>query len=47
MKLINSGLFQFNREVREIGDEIRPPMITVPAYVERRKALRAVRSGHG
>jgi glucosyl-3-phosphoglycerate synthase len=39
MKLINSGKDQFNLEVREIGDEIRPPMISIPAYVERRKSL--------
>jgi hypothetical protein len=26
--------------VREIGDEIRPPMATIPAYAERRKSLR-------
>ncbi|HEX7195407.1 MAG TPA: glucosyl-3-phosphoglycerate synthase, partial [Candidatus Limnocylindria bacterium] len=41
MKLINSGKDQFNLEVREIGDEIRPPMVSLPAYVERRKSLRA------
>ncbi|MDQ4035491.1 MAG: glucosyl-3-phosphoglycerate synthase [Chloroflexota bacterium] len=40
MKLINSGKDQFNLEVREIGDEIRPPMISVPAYVERRRSLK-------
>lgn len=38
MKLINTGKENFNLEVHEIGDEVRPPMITVPAYVERRKA---------
>ena len=40
MKLINTGKDRFNLEVREIGDEIRPPMLSVPAYVERRKALK-------
>ena len=38
MKLINTGKENFNLEVREIGDEIRPPMITIPAYVERRRS---------
>ena len=41
MKLINNGKDQFNLEVREIGDEIRPPMNSIPAYLERRKALKA------
>ncbi len=41
MKLINTGKDQFNLEVREIGDEIRPPIVSVPAYVERRKELKA------
>ena len=41
MKLINTGRDHFNLEVREIGDEIRPPMISVPAYLERRKGLKA------
>jgi glucosyl-3-phosphoglycerate synthase len=40
MKLINTGKDHFNLEVREIGDEIRPPISSVPAYVERRKALK-------
>jgi glucosyl-3-phosphoglycerate synthase len=40
MKLINTGKENFNLEVREIGDEIRPPIATVPAYVERRRALK-------
>ncbi len=39
MKLINRGPDQFNLEVREIGDELRPPINTVPAYLERRKQL--------
>jgi glucosyl-3-phosphoglycerate synthase len=40
MKLINTGKDHFNLEVREIGDEIRPPIASIPAYVERRKSLR-------
>ena len=40
MKLINSGKDHFNLEVREIGDEIRPPMNTIAAYVDRRKSLK-------
>jgi hypothetical protein len=43
MKRIHTDRDRFNLEVLEIGDDIRPPIITVPAYVERRKALR--RSG--
>ena len=39
MKLINTGKDHFNLEVREIGDEIRPPIASIPAYVERRKTL--------
>jgi len=39
MKLINRGPDQFNLEVREIGDELRPPINTVPAYLERRRQL--------
>ena len=40
MKVINTGKDHFNLEVREIGDEIRPPINSIPAYAERRKALR-------
>jgi glucosyl-3-phosphoglycerate synthase len=40
MKLINQDKDRFNLEVREIGDELRPPMRTIPAYQERRRALR-------
>ncbi|MBA2264070.1 MAG: glucosyl-3-phosphoglycerate synthase [Chloroflexi bacterium] len=40
MKLINTGKDHFSLEVREIGDEIRPPILTIPAYVERRRALK-------
>jgi hypothetical protein len=40
MKLINTGKDHFNLEVREIGDEIRPPMISIPAYVDRRRSLK-------
>ncbi|MBA3587288.1 MAG: glucosyl-3-phosphoglycerate synthase, partial [Chloroflexi bacterium] len=40
MKLINTSKDQFNLEVREIGDEIRPPMISIPAYLARRMSLK-------
>jgi len=40
MKVINTGKDHFNLEVLEIGDEIRPPMNSVLAYVERRKSLK-------
>jgi nucleotide-binding universal stress UspA family protein len=40
MKLINTGRDHFNLDVREIGDEIRPPINTIPAYLERRKSLK-------
>jgi nucleotide-binding universal stress UspA family protein len=40
MKLINQDKDRFNLEVREIGDELRPPMRTIPAYQERRRTLR-------
>jgi glucosyl-3-phosphoglycerate synthase len=40
MKLINTGKENFNLEVLEIGDEIRPPMNTVPAYLERRRSFK-------
>ena len=41
MKLINTGKDHFNLEVREIGDEIRAPIASVPAYIERRKSLKS------
>ena len=40
MKLINTGKDHFNLEVREIGDEVRPPIASIPAYVERRRSLK-------
>jgi hypothetical protein len=40
MKLINTGKNHCNLQGREIGDEIRPPMVSIPAYVERRKSLK-------
>ena len=40
MKLIAQERDRFSLEVREIGDELRPPMRTIPAYVERRKHLK-------
>jgi hypothetical protein len=27
--------------VREIGDDLRPPIVTVPGYVERRRELKS------
>ena len=41
MKLIVQEKDRFNLEVREIGDELRPPIKTIAAYQERRKALKA------
>ncbi|HEX9634206.1 MAG TPA: glucosyl-3-phosphoglycerate synthase [Candidatus Limnocylindria bacterium] len=40
MKLINQERERFNLEVREIGDELRPPIQTIPAYLERRRSLK-------
>jgi glucosyl-3-phosphoglycerate synthase len=40
MKVINQERERFNLEVREIGDELRPPMRTIPAYQERRRSLK-------
>jgi glucosyl-3-phosphoglycerate synthase len=40
MKLIHQERERFNLEVREIGDELRPPIRTIPAYQERRRALK-------
>ncbi len=39
-KLINQEGGTFSLSVREIGDELRPPMKSIPAYQEHRKALR-------
>jgi nucleotide-binding universal stress UspA family protein len=41
MKVIAQDDETFRLEVREIADELRPPMLTVPAYVEKRRELRA------
>ena len=41
MKLIVNEQDRFSLEVREIGDQLRPPIITVPAYQEKRRAIRA------
>jgi glucosyl-3-phosphoglycerate synthase len=41
MKLINQDRDRFNLEVREIGDALRPPMRTIPAYQERRRSLKS------
>jgi glucosyl-3-phosphoglycerate synthase len=40
MKVINQERERFNLEVREIGDELRPPIQTIPAYQERRRSLK-------
>jgi glucosyl-3-phosphoglycerate synthase len=40
MKLIGQDRDRFSLRVLEIGDQVRPPIMTIPAYVERRKALR-------
>jgi nucleotide-binding universal stress UspA family protein len=40
MKVINQERERFNLEVREIGDELRPPIRTIPAYQERRRTLK-------
>jgi glucosyl-3-phosphoglycerate synthase len=40
MKVMNLGPDRFNLEVRELGDEIRPPMNSIAAYRERRQRLR-------
>jgi len=39
-KLISQEGGTFSLSVREIGDELRPPMKSIPAYQEHRKALR-------
>ncbi|HET7685235.1 MAG TPA: hypothetical protein VFM19_02380, partial [Candidatus Limnocylindria bacterium] len=41
MKMIAQQKDRFSLEVREIGDELRPPIRSVPAYLERRKELKA------
>ncbi len=40
MKVIGQEKDRFNLEVREVADAVRPPMRTIPAYQERRKALK-------
>jgi len=40
MKLIIQEQDRFNLEVREIGDELRPPIKSVPVYQERRRSLK-------
>ncbi|MDP9467374.1 MAG: glucosyl-3-phosphoglycerate synthase [Chloroflexota bacterium] len=40
MKVIGHEKDRFNLEVREVADAVRPPMRTIPAYLERRKALK-------
>jgi nucleotide-binding universal stress UspA family protein len=41
MKLIAQERDRFSLTVREIGDQLRPPMRTIPAYQERRRNLGA------
>jgi nucleotide-binding universal stress UspA family protein len=40
MKLISQQKNRLSLDVREIGDELRPPMKTIPAYIEKRRALK-------
>ncbi|MGH2455903.1 MAG: glucosyl-3-phosphoglycerate synthase [Candidatus Limnocylindria bacterium] len=40
MKQIIQERDRFSLEVREIGDELRPPIRSIPAYQERRRSLR-------
>jgi glucosyl-3-phosphoglycerate synthase len=40
MKQIIQEQDRFSLEVREIGDELRPPITSVPAYMERRRSLK-------
>ena len=40
MKQIIQEQDRFSLEVREIGDELRPPIKTIPAYQERRRTLK-------
>ena len=40
MKVIVHERDRFSLDVREIGDELRPPIRTIPAYQERRRTLK-------
>jgi nucleotide-binding universal stress UspA family protein len=40
MKVIGQEQDRFSLEVREVADSVRPPMRTIPAYLERRKSLK-------
>jgi len=40
MKVIGLEKDRLNLEVREVGDALRPPMRTIPAYQERRRSLK-------
>ena len=40
MKVIGQEKDGFSLEVREVADSVRPPMRSVPAYLERRRALK-------
>ena len=39
MKLISQERDRFSLSVREIGDQLRPPIKTIPAYQERRRSI--------
>jgi glucosyl-3-phosphoglycerate synthase len=41
MKQIRQDEDRFSLEVREIGDQLRPPMKSIPAYQEKRRALKS------
>lgn len=43
MKLIRQEGDRFSLEVREIGDQLRPPMNKIPAYLEKRRARKSGR----
>jgi len=40
MKVIAQERNRFSLDVREVGDALRPPMRTIPAYQERRRSLK-------
>jgi hypothetical protein len=41
MKQIRVEETRFSLDIREVGDEIRPPMSSIPAYRARRAELRS------
>jgi glucosyl-3-phosphoglycerate synthase len=40
LKLISQDRDRFTLNVREIGDQLRPPIRSIPAYQERRRSLK-------